>query len=85
MSCNDYRDLLLDYEHGELDAASDAQVFEHLQLCPDCKAQWQEDLALTEGLRTAFATATCPSAEPVAKSWGKPLNRFVASTSMGLR
>lgn len=56
MSCHDCRDLLLDYEHGELDAAADARVFEHLQLCPECKAQWQEDLALAEGLRKAFAT-----------------------------
>lgn len=56
MNCqNYYRDLLTDYAHGELDAAQDALVFEHLQSCADCRARWQAELDLTESIRYAYS------------------------------
>ena len=54
-NCNDCRLLLLDYERGELDAARDAAMHQHLQACSACREQWESDLALVDSLR-AWAT-----------------------------
>lgn len=56
MTYDKYRELLTDYQHGELDAATDAAIFEHLQSCPDCREELAAQTALTESLRAAFAT-----------------------------
>lgn len=55
MTCQDYGALLIDYTHGELDAAQDALVFEHLQSCVECRARWQAELDLTESVRYAYS------------------------------
>lgn len=55
MTCNDYRPLLTDYAHHELDAAQDALVYEHLQSCAQCRAASQAELDLTESIRYAYA------------------------------
>ena len=55
MTCDRCRDLMTDYAHGELDAATDAAVFAHLDSCADCKAVAAEDTALTETIRRAYA------------------------------
>lgn len=56
MTCQDYRELLTDYQHGELDAARDAVIFDHLQSCADCREEMAVQSALTESLRAALAT-----------------------------
>ena len=50
-NCNDCRLLLVDYERGELDAARDAAMHQHLQSCSACREQWEADMALVESLR----------------------------------
>jgi anti-sigma factor RsiW len=45
-----------DYQHRELDAATDAAVYEHLQSCADCREEMAANSALTESLRAAFST-----------------------------
>lgn len=55
MTCNDYRGLLTDYQHGELDAAADAAVHEHLQTCTGCRAELDAQSELTNALRATFA------------------------------
>lgn len=55
MTCQDYSDLLTDYTHGELDAAQDALVYEHLQSCAECRAHWQAELDLTDSIRHAYS------------------------------
>src|SRR5579872_6599658 len=55
MTCEKYQALLIDYVHGELDAASDANVFEHIQSCVACKSQWEAEAKLTDTLRAAYA------------------------------
>jgi len=50
-NCNDCRLLLVDYERGELDAARDAAMHQHLQSCSGCREQWEADMALVESLR----------------------------------
>ena len=55
MTCQDYEALLIDYTHGELDAAQDALVYEHLQTCAQCRARWQAELDLTESVRYAYS------------------------------
>jgi anti-sigma factor RsiW len=55
MTCRDYEALLIDYAHGELDAALDAQVYEHLQSCADCRARWQAELDLTDSVRHVYS------------------------------
>lgn len=62
INCNDCLALLVDYERGELDAARDAAMFEHLQACPACHAQWQTDLAVVESLRTVLPEQEFPTA-----------------------
>lgn len=56
MTCPDYRELLTDYQHGELDAARDAALFDHLQSCADCREELAAQNALTESLRAALST-----------------------------
>jgi anti-sigma factor RsiW len=55
MTCHDCRGLLTDYQHGELDAATDAALHDHLQTCPSCRAELDAESALTDTLRSAFA------------------------------
>lgn len=55
MTCEKCRELIIDYAHGELDAATDAAVFEHLQTCAACKAESQAETTLTESLRIAYS------------------------------
>ena len=56
MTCQHCRELLTDYQHGELDAASDAVIFEHLQSCAGCREELAAQSALTESLRAAFGS-----------------------------
>jgi predicted anti-sigma-YlaC factor YlaD len=51
-NCTDCRLLLVEYERGELDAARDAAMHEHLQSCSVCHAEWQADLELVDSLRS---------------------------------
>lgn len=51
-NCNDCRLLLVDYERGELDAARDAAMHQHLQSCSACREQWESDVALVDALRS---------------------------------
>ena len=60
ITCTDSRMLLVDYERGELDAARDAAMHEHLQHCDACRAEWQADLALVEALRAATPVRAFP-------------------------
>jgi anti-sigma factor RsiW len=55
MNCQNCRELLIDYQHGELPAASDAIVFEHLSTCPACREELAAESELTGSLRTLFA------------------------------
>lgn len=55
MTCQNCRELLADYQHGELDAASDAAVFEHVSTCASCREELAGQTAMTETLRGAFA------------------------------
>ena len=48
MTCHDCRGLLTDYQHGELDAATDAALHDHLQTCPSCRAELDAESALTD-------------------------------------
>ncbi len=56
MTCQHYRELLTDYQHRELDAASDAAVYAHLQGCAQCREELEAQTALSESLRAAFAS-----------------------------
>ncbi|HEV2879227.1 MAG TPA: zf-HC2 domain-containing protein [Candidatus Eremiobacteraceae bacterium] len=56
MTCQNCCELMTDYQHRELDAVSDAAVYEHLQSCADCREELEANSALTESLRNAFAT-----------------------------
>ena len=56
MTCQNYREMMTDYQHRELDAATDAAVYEHLQSCADCREEMAAESALTESLCAAFAT-----------------------------
>lgn len=55
MTCQHCRELLTDYQHSELDAASDATVFEHISTCPQCREELAAQTALTDSLRAVFA------------------------------
>ncbi len=55
MTCHDCRPLIQDYAHGELDAAQDALVFEHITSCADCRAAWRAEVDLTESIRYAYS------------------------------
>jgi anti-sigma factor RsiW len=60
-NCADCRLLLVDYERGELDAARDAAMHEHLQSCSACHTQWQADVALVDSLRAWSAEREFPA------------------------
>src|SRR5438552_12445904 len=60
-NCTDCRLLLVDYERGELDAARDAAMHEHLQHCSGCHAEWQADLAMMDSLRAWSAEREFPA------------------------
>ena len=55
MTCNDCRPLLIDYQHGELDAAADAACHDHLQTCADCRRELESESSLTQALQAAFS------------------------------
>lgn len=55
MTCQDCRERLTDYQHGELDAASDAAIFEHISSCAQCREELAAQSEMTESLRGAFA------------------------------
>jgi len=47
------RETLIDYLHGALTPAADADVFAHLQACAPCNAVYDEEATLSDALRTA--------------------------------
>jgi anti-sigma factor RsiW len=55
MTCQECRNLLFDYTHGELDAAQDALVFAHVSTCDECRAARQAELDLTDSIRYHYA------------------------------
>jgi anti-sigma factor RsiW len=55
MTCQNCRELLTDYQRGELPAASDAAVFEHISTCPQCREELAAQSELTNSLRAAFS------------------------------
>ena len=42
---------LIDYMHGELNPQQDAAVFEHMESCEACRAEYDAELSVTELLR----------------------------------
>ncbi|HYK52181.1 MAG TPA: zf-HC2 domain-containing protein [Candidatus Eremiobacteraceae bacterium] len=60
-NCNDCRLLLVDYERGELDAARDAAMHQHLQSCSECRELWEADMSLVDSLRTWAAPREFPT------------------------
>jgi predicted anti-sigma-YlaC factor YlaD len=50
-------DQLIDYLHGELDAATDARVHEHLLECEPCRGTLEGEARLGEWLRRSAAAA----------------------------
>ncbi|HXW52219.1 MAG TPA: zf-HC2 domain-containing protein [Candidatus Acidoferrales bacterium] len=56
MTCNECRELLTDYQRGELPAAQDAAVFEHVSACSQCREELTAQTELTATLREAFAS-----------------------------
>jgi anti-sigma factor RsiW len=46
---------LTDYQHGELPAASDAAVFEHISTCAGCREELASESELTSALHALFA------------------------------
>jgi len=60
-NCTDCRLLLVDYERGELDAARDAAMHQHLQSCSACRELWEADMALVDSLRAWSAPREFPT------------------------
>ncbi|HXW77009.1 MAG TPA: zf-HC2 domain-containing protein [Candidatus Eremiobacteraceae bacterium] len=60
-SCTDCRALLVDYERGELDAARDAAVYEHIQSCDECRAAWRSDIEMVDAVRAWSAPREFPT------------------------
>jgi anti-sigma factor RsiW len=46
-------DNLIDYLHGELGVAVDAQVYAHLAECPDCRRLADDEAMIADSLRAA--------------------------------
>jgi anti-sigma factor RsiW len=46
-------DLIVDFVRGELTPADDALTHAHLQTCPDCRRQFEREVALVDALRAA--------------------------------
>jgi anti-sigma factor RsiW len=51
------QELLIDYLHGELAPGEDAALQLHLESCTACRARYQEEVELSESLRS-YAHAT---------------------------
>ncbi len=47
------RETLIDYLHGALEPEADAALFEHMELCPACRALHDEEARFGEALRGA--------------------------------
>ncbi len=56
MTCQHCQELLTDYQHGELDAASDAAIYAHLESCAQCREELAAQSALSQVLRATFAS-----------------------------
>jgi len=52
-------DLLVDFLHGELPPEDDALAYAHLQLCAQCRQEYDLQVALGDALRTAAAAEEC--------------------------
>jgi anti-sigma factor RsiW len=55
MTCQDCQKNLIDFAHGELPAAQDALVFEHVSTCPKCRQELDAQSEITASLRSIFA------------------------------
>lgn len=55
MTCHECQELLTDYQRGELPAAQDAALFEHVSTCDACRLELDGQAELTTTLRAAFA------------------------------
>lgn len=44
-------DLIIDYMHGELEPGQDAEVYEHMESCEECRKAYDAELAITDLLR----------------------------------
>jgi anti-sigma factor RsiW len=55
MTCQTCRELITDYQHGELPAASDAAMFDHISTCTQCREELAAQSELTDSLRAAYA------------------------------
>ncbi len=55
MTCKQCAELITDYQHGELDAASDAAVYQHIQSCASCREEFAAQTSLTQTLQAAYA------------------------------
>jgi anti-sigma factor RsiW len=55
MTCVDRQKLLTDYVHHQLDAARDAEMYEHVRSCEACRAALDAELELSAAVRAAFA------------------------------
>jgi len=60
-NCTDCREMLVDFERGELDAARDAAMHEHLRTCEACRNEWHADLALVDMLKASSPELDFPT------------------------
>lgn len=56
MKCQQCQELLTDYQRGELVAADDAAVFDHISSCQTCRQEFDGQTELTAALRSAYAS-----------------------------
>ncbi len=52
MNTHPNQELFIDYLHGELAPGEDAALLQHLESCAACRAHYQDELELSESLRT---------------------------------
>jgi anti-sigma factor RsiW len=52
MNAHPNQERLIDYLHGELAPGDDAALLLHLDSCADCRARYQDEVELSESLRT---------------------------------
>ncbi len=52
MNAHPNQELLIDYLHGELAPGEDAALLLHLDSCAACRARYQDEIELSESLRT---------------------------------
>ncbi len=50
--------ILIDYMHAGLSPEQDARVYAHLEACPECRAEYDAELALTDLVRSFAAADT---------------------------